>query len=443
MPILSQQKQSQAPDFPNVRPSLDLRFALAKKLDPRITFTRASSGTYFGPDGLMRTAGVNEPRFDHDPITGQSLGLLIEERRTNGIRNNTFVGAVVGNPGTLPTNWFSYGNPAGSLTGISSQIIGTGIETNGVNYIDIRLYGTPSVSGVWSILPDDGSSNPAATGQTWSSSFWLKISGGSTTGITFPVIFFDENNSGTGYITGGSYSVNLSTTFQRVSATRTLNGGASVNIVSSGFRFSLTAGRTIDITVRIGLPQLEQGAFITTPILTSGSTATRTADTANITNISSFFNASEGTLCVDSEIPHQTNLKFPSIGFTRGAGSANTINFYYYNTSTPYVAWLVRNTADAAGGGTLAANLVELPGPNQTVGVYKKFIGTYKFGEFNYYFDGKYVNRSITNKRLPSNLTYMEIGTNGNSDNRLNGHIRRITYYPIQLTNQQLINLTS
>jgi len=116
MPILSQQKQSQAPDFPNVRPSLDLRFALAKKLDPRITFTRASSGTYFGPDGLMRTAGVNEPRFDHDPITGQSLGLLIEERRTNGIRNNTFVGAVVGNPGTLPTNWFSYGNPAGSLT---------------------------------------------------------------------------------------------------------------------------------------------------------------------------------------------------------------------------------------------------------------------------------------------------------------------------------------
>ena len=70
MSILSQQKQSVNTDFPNLRPSLDLRFALAKKLDPRITFTRGSSGTYFGPDGIMRTAGVNEPRFDHDPVTG-------------------------------------------------------------------------------------------------------------------------------------------------------------------------------------------------------------------------------------------------------------------------------------------------------------------------------------------------------------------------------------
>jgi hypothetical protein len=85
MSILSQFKQSQNTDFPNVRPSLDLRFALAKKLDPRITFTRGSTGTYFGSDGLMRTAGVNEPRFDHDPITGQSLGLLIEESRTNNV----------------------------------------------------------------------------------------------------------------------------------------------------------------------------------------------------------------------------------------------------------------------------------------------------------------------------------------------------------------------
>jgi len=83
MSILSQQNQSQAPDFPNIRPSLDLRFALAKKLDPRITFTRGSTGTYFGSDGLMRTAAANEPRFDHDPVTGQSLGLLVEESRQN------------------------------------------------------------------------------------------------------------------------------------------------------------------------------------------------------------------------------------------------------------------------------------------------------------------------------------------------------------------------
>jgi hypothetical protein len=36
-----------------------------------------------GADGLIKLAGVNEPRFDHDPSTGESLGLLVEESRSN------------------------------------------------------------------------------------------------------------------------------------------------------------------------------------------------------------------------------------------------------------------------------------------------------------------------------------------------------------------------
>jgi hypothetical protein len=185
--------------------------------------------------------------------------------------------------------------------------------------------------------------------------------------------------------------------------------------------------------------QLELGSFPTSYIPTTASTVTRSADRASMTgtNFSSWYNSSEGTLFVDSEMPYQTNLKFPSIGFTRGAGSGNTIQFYYYNTSTPLVTYLVRDAANKG------INLIAFDSPNQTLGSYKKFIATYKVGEFNYYFDGKFVGKTNTNKALPTNLTMLEIGTNGNSDNRLNGHIRRITYYPIQLTNQQLINLTS
>jgi hypothetical protein len=66
-------------DFPNVLPTLDLDFANSKTLDPRIDFTRASGGSYVGADGLIKYAGVNEARFDHDPVTGESLGLLVEE----------------------------------------------------------------------------------------------------------------------------------------------------------------------------------------------------------------------------------------------------------------------------------------------------------------------------------------------------------------------------
>ncbi len=47
------------------------------------TFARNTVGTYFDADGVMRTAALNEPRFDHDPLTGEPLGYLSEENRTN------------------------------------------------------------------------------------------------------------------------------------------------------------------------------------------------------------------------------------------------------------------------------------------------------------------------------------------------------------------------
>ena len=37
----------------------------------------------------MNTMAYNEPRFDHNPVTGESLGLLLEEQRTNRIPNSS------------------------------------------------------------------------------------------------------------------------------------------------------------------------------------------------------------------------------------------------------------------------------------------------------------------------------------------------------------------
>ena len=69
--------------YPTTRPSLDLNFAATKRLDPRITYSRASTGTFVGSNGLIQSAAVNQARFDHNPTTGESLGLLVEEARTN------------------------------------------------------------------------------------------------------------------------------------------------------------------------------------------------------------------------------------------------------------------------------------------------------------------------------------------------------------------------
>jgi hypothetical protein len=49
-----------------------------------IDFTRSTTGTYLGSDGLLKSAAINEPRLEYD-ASGNPLGLLIEEARTNKV----------------------------------------------------------------------------------------------------------------------------------------------------------------------------------------------------------------------------------------------------------------------------------------------------------------------------------------------------------------------
>ena len=70
---------------PSIPPgaTLNLNFMTPGTLDPLITFTRASTGTYFDSTGTLQTAAINTPRWDYDPVSLQSRGLLLEDQRTN------------------------------------------------------------------------------------------------------------------------------------------------------------------------------------------------------------------------------------------------------------------------------------------------------------------------------------------------------------------------
>jgi len=88
----------------SIRPTLNLDFANSKQLDPRITFYRDSIATYYDSKGVLRYANSNEPRFDHDPVTGKSKGLLIEEARTNYVTFNPTNYTTVGSNAPLKFN---------------------------------------------------------------------------------------------------------------------------------------------------------------------------------------------------------------------------------------------------------------------------------------------------------------------------------------------------
>jgi hypothetical protein len=229
---------------------------------------------------IPTTSTINSaPRFDHNPTTGESLGLLVEEARTNSIRNNTMVGAVAGTPGTVPTNWTLAQN---GITGLSFSVVSVGTE-NGIAYTDFRINGTPSGSipqGV-QLLLDTSTGISASASQTWTESVYYKLSAGSLANIPNFRINIQQYNAGVFVQSNSTIVTAPSATLTRVSGTTTLSASTTTHALPL-LALETIGGAPIDITLRIGLPQLEQGAFATSPILTSSATVTRAADVASI-----------------------------------------------------------------------------------------------------------------------------------------------------------------
>ena len=83
-------------NYPTVKPTLGI-CSQSKSIDSRLEFTRGDPGqygatlvTYVGHDGLIHYAKPDEPRFTHDPLTGECLGLLMEKATTNYMTRTMF-----------------------------------------------------------------------------------------------------------------------------------------------------------------------------------------------------------------------------------------------------------------------------------------------------------------------------------------------------------------
>lgn len=102
--------------------------------------SRTTSGTYFDSNGIMQTAPAQTARYDFDPASRLSRGLLIEGTRTNSLPNSDNI---------QPTLWSSIGGyitpnkslaPDGTLTGSKfTENVSSSIETHGID--------KPSASG--------------------------------------------------------------------------------------------------------------------------------------------------------------------------------------------------------------------------------------------------------------------------------------------------------
>lgn len=410
-------------NFPAVRPSLLLDFARSKVLDPRITFTRASTGTYYDEDGILQTAQNNVARFDHNPATEESLGLLIEEQRTNLFKYSSDYSnaawakragtGVLGAQTTAPDGTltgFSIFDSASS-TGTYIRQAATGWPDNTIVTVSVYVKKQQLTSVRLTSYAKDSVNNNVQTTINFDTGVITSSTGGTI-----------ANASGGGVFVGNGWW-RIFTTFNSSSGANDIPinlGTAGISPVGDGTSSFYAWGA-----------QLEVGTFASSYIATVASQVTRLADAASMTgtNFSSWFNAGEGTVYFESQTAQGTN-SYPYSLF--GTNTQNRIFANYTTTQRIESGVRINNIFEA---GAVS------PNNSAPINTFGKGATAYKVNDFGFSWNGA-AALTDTSTTLPIVLK-LDIGNNGGlAGNWLNGTISKIAYYPFRLPNNQLQALT-
>ena len=439
-------------DYPTIEPSLRLDFANARALDPRITFTRASTATYVGKDGLIKTAGENEARFDHDPATGESLGLLIEESRLQRIP--TSVKATDLNGNSSGTGWTLTANSGVSPDGTTTAVLLS--QTQGLaNSAILWWNGQMDTGRTFSFFVKHVSGSVNLHGQFGAGDlFTVNLSTGAT------------NASPTSRIRDIKV-VNYSNGWKRISIYAVDIGSAASELVGGAVYLCMSSAAS---DVLLWGFQIEDGTFPTSYIPTSGSTVTRAVDTAQINGIQ-FHNPSEfvlyaagrsntgtsdtsgsttGCLVALGDTTNNYRFMLRKYRYNPGDGVNTGFTFRYRNVNDGINMDMFPNYYDGGADGydtTTIAPIWDDFNIHRSALAFEAGVST---DNIRGCADGTLVVPAVTTPGSYSTVsnpgpytqaTTLQIGI-GSSSGPFNGTISEVRYYPKRLTNTQLQTLT-
>jgi hypothetical protein len=384
---------------------------------------------------VLQTAASGVARFDHNPTTGESLGLLIEEQRTNislyssysaanWAQNSASVTAnsVVAPDGTLSAATliedtsanYHITYPPGVINAAATYTASVYLKQAGRRYAAVQIY-IDNAASRYTILVD--------------------LSNGS---------FVASNNVGTP--TSTSYAItSVGNGWYRVSVTAAQTSNNVVGIV-------ISASNSATPSYLTGLPtytgngwnsiyfwgaQIEAGAFATSYIPTVASSVTRNADAASMTgtNFSSWFNNANMSAYIEAATnapPASTN----TTGFSLNDGTLNRTNFFQSGggSLSSARAWLFAYN----NGATIVS--LNSAATAVTQSVMAKSCVAIKTNDFGFSLNSGAVLTDTDG--TPVVPTQMNIGADYNASAYLNGTIKKLAYYPIRVTNAQLQALT-
>ena len=378
------------------------------------TPTTSTPITKFQP--TLQTVTSSTPRFDHDPVTGKSKGLLIEESRTN-LESSSVGGVSYVGQGTQRTN--AAVAPDGTITALEC-IPNT---TNTTHVFD--QYGNPVLGNMTFSLfaKANGYHNCQIEYKATGVSRWSRFNL-STGTVTL-------NSNATGGIEdvgNGWYRISISFdctgTNADIERFQILDDNENSTFAGDGFSGMFIWGY-----------QFEQGAFPTSYIPTSGATKTRSADVAKIAT-ANILSTVEGTIYAESisgptgwDTTNQYNI------FQYGDDNANGYGVFKESGSKDFWFHLRKDNASIFN----VSN-----GTDWTSNLTSKVVIGFDNSTQAYYVDGSQIGGTQTynmGQLRHANITELNIGSSG-SGAYFNGHIKKLSAYNERLTNATMQAMT-
>ena len=370
---------------------------------------------------VLQTASANQPRFDHDPVTGESKGLLIEEARTNQWATSAF-SSFHYHP-NLPIYGHTAVAPDGTVT---ANVLTSRTDTVGEQIADMYT-------------------NVASTTSPTTFSWFVKANGYSKVAFrvlnnsvgTFMNAYFDLDAVSVYAINTGDNATieDVGNGWRRISVTGTVTASTAniirIQSLDDNYNTSFLGDGWSGI-ITWGL-QEETGSFPTSYIPTSGSQVTRAVDNTQMYLSDNEFGALDNGLSVfaetgDSSIWQNGGPYGGLFWFSDGTSSNIAVVYHRYDgrwdayTRTNGQNWVSdKNIGAYSTSGNKVAVGYEVLNQADVV-------------------DGTlgYTNTAVYHPLY----TQLSIGNDQNGASPHNGCIKKIAIYPARLPNATLQAMT-
>lgn len=375
----------------------------------------ATVGEYIPTTSTINSA----PRFDHNPTTGESLGLLVEEQRTNNVLQSEDFSTTWGT-----INYTVTANAATAPNGTATADKLIRNTTNTTTSVTQNVTVTANTAYNYSVFVK--------------ASEWSKVGlrEGSASGN---YVTFDLSNGtivsssvATGAITAfsnGWYRISMQMTTGAAQTTYGVRLIPLPDSYTSGTPSYSFAGDGTSGLLAWGA-QLEAGAFPTSYIPTTTAAATRSADVASIegSNFSSWYRQDEGTMFAEMDRNTAISTLTTVVSINDNSANNRLYNFRQDSASALTVISVTGGTLDASPGVTLAntSNRNRVAAAQSLNNLAAVANGGTAVPD--------------TSVAMPT-VNQVQIG-NVTGTSFFNGTIRRLTYWPTRLPNNTLQSIT-